>query len=103
MIEELLSRGRGRAVPLTALCEATGKGEREVRKQISRERLAGALILSAMENGGGYYLPADGAEVRSFARSMAHRAAETMTIARLAEDAAADLDGQTMLEGWQNG
>lgn len=100
MIEELLSRGRGHAVPLRALCAATGKGEREVRKQISRERLAGALILSAMENGGGYYLPADGAEVRSFSRSMAHRAAETMTIARLAENAAAELDGQEILPGW---
>ena len=100
MIAEMLSRGRGRAVPLTALCEATGKGEREVRKQISRERLAGALILSAMENGGGYFLPADGAEVRSFARSMAHRAAETMQIARIAESAVADLDGQETMEGW---
>lgn len=100
MIAEMLHRGRVHAVPLQALCAATGMGPREVRRQISRERLAGALILSVMQDGGGYFLPADGAEVRSFARSMAHRAAETMTIARLAENAAAELDGQEILPGW---
>lgn len=98
MIAELLGRGRGSSVSLQALCQSTGMGEREVRRQISSERLAGALIISSMQ--GGYFLPDCADDVRGFARSMQHRAGIVMQIARKAEAAVADFDGQCVIEGW---
>ena len=64
----------------------TGLDGREVRRQIERERRAGALIVS--NNKDGYYLTNDPAEAQRFARSMQHRAREILRTARAIEEAA---------------
>lgn len=97
-IASLLGCGRAAAVTLQQLMDWTGLDGRNVRLAISRERLAGALILS--DNRTGYFLASSSGEARRFARSMAHRAGEVMEVARLAEAAADAMEGQEVIEGW---
>ena len=72
-VESLLQRGAEHALSTRALMGLCGfSSVRELRKAVETERRAGALILSKRENGGGYFLPADGekgrAETASFLR-----------------------------------
>ena len=86
---------------LRELVAMTGMDERSVRLQNQRERKAGRLILS--DNRSGYFLPENPVDVQRFARSMSRRAAEIAGIARAAENALADMIGQTTVEGWRDG
>ena len=79
----------------------TGMDERLVRFRIQQERKSGKLILS--NNRDGYFLPEHPEDVQRFARSMSRRAAEIAGIARAAENALADMIGQTTVEGWRDG
>ena len=83
-IYKLLPHGAGQAVSKTALMSLTGMGDRELRMQIQRERLAGYQILTDCTSGG-YYLPDNAEEVRDFVRSMRHRGAETIAVADAVE------------------
>ena len=56
-IEELLKYGKEDATPTSVLCDMTGNESRELRRYIEQRRLDGTLILSKVEDGGGYYLP----------------------------------------------
>ena len=94
---DLLSPGEENAITSKELETLTGWTERLIRKRIRHERLAGLPILSS---GKGFFLPASGAELRRYARSIAHRAAAVAEIARAAERAVAEADGQAALEGW---
>ena len=85
-ISDLLGHGQSAAVPLRHLKELAGLPDREVRRQIERERMAGALIIS--DNQHGYFLADDPAEAQRFARSMQHRAREILRTARAIEGAA---------------
>lgn len=85
-IADLLSHGPENGVTLRHLEKLTDLPGREVRRQIERERRAGALILS--DNKSGYFLSADPAEAQRFARSMKHRAREILRTARAIEGAA---------------
>ena len=85
-IADLLSHGAGNGQTITDLERLTGWQSREIRKQIERERRAGALIIS--DNRNGYYLTDDPAEVQRFTRSMLHRSAEIAKTARILEGAA---------------
>lgn len=85
-VADLLSNGPGKAVPLRSLEELTGLSSREVRRQIERERRAGALIVS--DNRHGYWLAAGPEEAQRFARSMLARAGEIRRTARAVEVAA---------------
>ena len=73
-------------VPLRHLEKLAGLPGREVRRQIERERRAGALIIS--DNQHGYFLTDDPAEAQRFARSMQHRAREILRTAWAIEGAA---------------
>jgi hypothetical protein len=85
-IADLLPHGAENGVNLHHLEKMTGLDGREVRRQIERERRAGALIVS--NNKDGYYLTDDPAEAQRFARSMQHRAREILRTARAIEEAA---------------
>ena len=85
-IADLLGHVQNAAVPLRHLKELAGLPDREARRQIERERMAGALIIS--DNQHGYFLADDPAEAQRFARSMQHRAREILRTARAIEGAA---------------
>ena len=85
-IADFLSHGAENGVTLRHLEKLADLPGREVRRQIERERRAGALIIS--DNRNGYYLTDDPGEVQRFARSMQHRAREILRTARAIEGAA---------------
>lgn len=85
-IADLLSPGQENAVPLRHLVKLTERDGRTVRLMIERERRSGALIISDNQNG--YWMAADPAEAKMFARSMRHRAGEIIRTARAIEVAA---------------
>ena len=85
-VADLLHPGAENAVPRRDLMALTGLSDRELRRQIERERRAGAWIIS--DNAHGYYLTDDPAEVQRFTRSMLHRSAEIAKTARILEGAA---------------
>lgn len=85
-IADLLHPGAENAVPRQDLMAWTGLSDRELRRQIERERRAGAWIIS--DNRHGYFLADDPAEVQRFTRSMLHRSAEIAKTARILEGAA---------------
>jgi len=85
-IADLLSHGPENGVTLRHLEKMTDMDNRTIRRQIERERRAGALILS--DNRNGYFLAADPAEAQRFACSMQHRAREILWTARAIEGAA---------------
>lgn len=73
-IADLLHPGAENAVSRRDLIALTGLSDRELRRQIERERRAGASILS--DNQHGYWLSDSPAEIKRFSRSMRRRAAE---------------------------
>ncbi len=83
LIASLLPSGSERAVSLRRLSEMAGLSERETRRAIQRERLAGVPICS--DNLTGYYLAADDAEREQFVKSMRHRAGQILRAARAVE------------------
>ena len=85
-IRDFLHCGQENAVSLRHLEKVLGVPGRAIRRQIERERRAGALIVS--NNKDGYYLTNDPAEAQRFARSMQHRAREILRTARAIEEAA---------------
>lgn len=85
-IADLLHPGAENAIPRRDLISLTGLSDRELRRQIERERRAGAWIIS--DNRHGYFLADDPAEVQRFTRSMLHRSAEIAKTARILEGAA---------------
>ena len=94
MIEELLNKGHENKVTKTNLLSVLGMSERELVKQIHNERKAGALILSTTTDGGGYFLPANDAELKAYIKSMENRAANTFVAIRSARAALKEDAGQ---------
>lgn len=82
-IAALLLPGAGNAVPLRQLVAWTGMDEREVRRAIQRERLAGAPILA--DNRSGYFLPGSAEERDRCVCSMQHRAGQILAAAAAIE------------------
>lgn len=82
-IADILSYGAEHGQTITDLERLTGCRGREIRKQIERERRAGALIIS--DNQHGYFLTDDPAEAQRFAQSMLHRSWEITRTARAVE------------------
>lgn len=82
LIAALLPYGSERAVSLRRLAEITGLSERESRRAIQRERLAGMPICEA---GAGYFLAETDEERRRWVRSMRGRARQILRAARAVE------------------
>lgn len=107
-IAELLPQGEANAVTTEELLRRSGFTERrEMTKEIERERLAGALILSKCCDGGGYYLPKDGEagteELRRYCRTLSARAKSTFRVLRAARLELKARDAQPRTEGDPNG
>ena len=104
MIYELLKRGQSNAIPTAELVKLSGcKSARDLQEVIAREREAGHLILSSCRRGGGYYLPAPGAEgraeIQAFISTLRSRALNTLRILRDAKRALAELEDQQRIDG----
>lgn len=99
-VHDALPNGRENAIPAKVLAEALGfPSDRVLRKQIERERAAGAVILSDCRRGG-YYLSNDPEELRRFTRTLNARARNTAKAAKSAQMALDAATGQERMEGW---
>lgn len=100
-VRDFLHHGAQNGLTLRELTCLTGLDERELRRRIHRERKDcrdADLIVS--DNQRGYFLPERPDELRQFARSMSHRAAEILSIARVAENVLAEMESQERMTGW---
>lgn len=88
-IYDLLPIGAENAVSRRELSALTGIEDRQLRRQIAKERRAGVLILSSSESNGGYYRAASREELQRYVRSMQSRSKEILTVIRTAEEAIA--------------
>ena len=86
-IFDLLPVGAENAVSRRELSALTGIEDRQLRRQIAKERRAGVLILSSSESNGGYYRAASREELQRYVRSMQSRSKEILTVIRTAEEA----------------
>ena len=84
-IKDFLLTGAENAVPRRHLRQLTGLSDRDLRRQIQEERLGGSPILSSTTTGG-YYLPADNAELEHFVQSMKSRSREIEAVAAAVEN-----------------
>ncbi len=85
VVMEALHAGKENAISAQELCDYLGfNSVRELQYEISRERKAGAVILSTCQEGGGYFLPGNDGEVRQFIRTLENRAKNTFEALRSA-------------------
>ena len=103
-IEALLIRygahGAANAIHTERLVEIAGLSDkRSLQAQIEHERASGALILSKCAHGGGYYLPANRAELVAFERTLRRRALGTLRSLRTARQALKIMEGQEAISG----
>lgn len=89
---DILPVGRENAVSLSAICKTFGLDNRQARKEIERERRAGAVILSSTEPPGGYYRAANVDELKRFTASMQSRAASISAACTAAKQQIADME-----------
>ena len=84
-VADLLPVGKENAASTAYLCKALGFSDaRSLQAEIAREREAGAVILSTCQNGGGYYIPGNAAEVKEFIGTLESRAKNTFLALRSA-------------------
>lgn len=96
-IAKLLPQGEANAITTRELLHRTGyRSARELQKEISEERRQGVPILSKVNDGGGYYLPSDGAagieEIHAFERTIRARAANTFAALRAARETRKEME-----------
>lgn len=97
VIAGLLPIGKENAVPTSELVNLVGcKSARELQERIALERNAGAIICSSTT--GGYYLPANHAEMAEFCKTLENRAFNTLMALRSARRAMNVPEGQQELE-----
>lgn len=106
MVSDFLRHGQASAISTAELVKLTGAtSARDLQMKIAAEREQGHLILSSCRKGGGYFLPAEGAEGREeisrFVATLQARAIHTLRALRDAKRALEVLDGQENLLGQQ--
>lgn len=85
VVTGVLQEGKENAISAKELCDRLGfSSPRDLQYQISRERQAGAVILSTCQDGGGYFIPESNQEVRQFIRTLENRAKNTFAALRSA-------------------
>lgn len=94
MIAELLKPGEGLALSASTLCEITGLTPRDLRRQITVERIAGALICSSAK---GYFLAAGRDELADFVRASTSRASTSRRVAKAFKDALKRLEAKNQI------
>ncbi len=104
IFESLLPKGAENGIKTAELIRITRLKERQIRKQISDERAAGAVILSGDT---GYYLPDDGEkgrrEVESFIATVTAKGVNTIRAVRSAKAYLDNLPGQMEIGGGAGG
>lgn len=104
LIEKLLPRGAKNAIPTAELVRLAGfRSARELQKEIEQERARGALILSRGGSDGGYFLPANRAEIASYEATLRRRALSTLRTLRAARRALREVEGQVRLSELDGG
>lgn len=94
MIEKFLLEGKQNAIKSQKLADLVGcKSVRELQEVIAAERAAGAVILSACQHGGGYFLPQNAEEVREFVVTLESRGKNTLLALKSARDYLNRLEG----------
>lgn len=92
-IASLLPIGKENAVSTAELVRLTGcTSARELQQYIASERKEGAVICSSTT--GGYYLPANHAEMAEFCKVLEHRAWNTLVALRSTKKALRVPEGQ---------
>lgn len=92
-ITSLLPVGKENAISTEDLVNLTGcSSARELQQYIAQERKAGAVICSSTT--GGYFLPANHAEVAEFCKSLENRAKNTFIAIQSARRALEVPEGQ---------
>lgn len=89
-IADILPKGEENAIKTAELVRLLGvASSRELRQLVSKEREAGALILSTLK--GGYFLPDDGekgkAELAAYVRTLKAHALNTLKVLKPANKA----------------
>ena len=93
VIESLLPVGKENRISTKQLVNLIGcSSSRELQQLIAEERKNGAVILSATS--GGYYKPANRAEMAEFCKSLENRAKNTFVAIRSTKKALSKLEGQ---------
>lgn len=101
-VYDILPEGEENAISTVDLVRLRGfKSARELQLVIAFERSSGALILSACQNGGGYFRPSPGEkgrrEIAAFEHTLRLRALNTLRVLQAARAALGDIDGQTLM------
>lgn len=92
-IESLLPIGKENAIPTQELVKLAGcNSPRELQQHIALERRAGAVICSSTT--GGYFIPANHAEIAEFCNSLENRASNTFIAIQSARRALQKPEGQ---------
>ncbi|WP_195421679.1 hypothetical protein [Faecalicatena contorta] len=96
-IASLLPLGKENAIPTQELVKLAGcSTPRELQQHIALERKAGAIICSSTT--GGYFIPANHAEIAEFCKSLENRTSNTFVAIRSAKQALKQPEGQQALE-----
>lgn len=83
ILKQYGARGKENAMTMEQLKPLTGKSEREITKAVQDERKR-HLICSKTTNGGGYYRPANKAEITEYIQLQEGRIAQHAVSLRLA-------------------
>lgn len=87
IVADVLPRGKENAVSAEVLCNRLGfETVREMQKEIARERAAGAVIIFACQEDGGYFLPGNVREVRAFIKTLESRGKNTLMALKSARE-----------------
>ena len=101
VIVELLPIGKENAISTKELvCLAGCNSSRDLQQRIAEERKAGAIILSS--SSGGYYRPANRAEMMKFSKTLEKRAIYTLVALRSVRRALKVPEGQQLIEEGEN-
>ena len=94
-IYDLLELGKENKKSTRDLMKITGLDERTLRDVVRRERLAGKLIVSTKESGGGYYIPKNAGELKEFLDTMTKEARSIFVMMREARKVARRENGKS--------
>ena len=94
LIWENIGTGRENATSSERLQQISGLCERDLRKTIEQLRRSGRVIISAVD--GGYYKPANAAELKRFIHKENSRALSVLTTLKSAKQLLKEWDGEAV-------